>query len=742
MEGFRSDAEGLRALAVVSVLLYHADLLGFSGGYIGVDVFFVLSGFLITRLLVNEVGRTGTISLRHFWARRARRLLPASTLVLVATVIATGFLVDPLTRGFIVRSALAASAFAANILFWTRGGYSHVALPEPLLHFWSLAVEEQFYLFWPVLLLLASRAGRHFRRTVVVLSVVIGGASLWVCITQTARRESFTFYWLPARAWELLAGALLAMVPVAIAKRAPFVRAVLGWIGLLVLGIGFLAYGDPQRSFPGYRALLPVLATVAVIVGGAAAPDGPGALLSLRPLQWLGKRSYAIYLWHFPLLVLADAKWGPLDVPVRAGLLVASLVLAAVSFVVLEHPVRSSARLARRPAYNLALAAGLISCAVGSSLVIDMRGTPGGGNEAVAVPTLATLAQTTAAPTTTVPATTTPAVTTPAATRSSDATAQTSTPSIDAPASTVAPTASTALLPTTTIAPHSADNHPTVAALAEANRPLLEQAVASKLLPANLEPSLDRVFEERPIVYSDGCLLGVGQSTPPPCEYGDTASAVTVVLFGDSHAAQWFPALEAVATAHHWKLVLIGKRHCPVANTPQEDPQYTSECAGWRRKALAKIAALRPAVTVLAQFWYPGPSWAGYRTELERTLKSVRAASGRTVLMGDVPRHLIQVPNCLAAHPKAITECLVDRDQAINARRAKADAEAVRRADVDRVRPDDWLCTDTQCPAVIGNILVYREDNHISVAAAVFLTPYVEAALLAYLPSHPEASAT
>ncbi|CAB4801041.1 MAG: acyltransferase family protein [Actinobacteria bacterium] len=731
MDGFRPDIEGLRAVAVVSVVLYHADLLGFRGGYIGVDVFFVLSGFLITRLLAGEVSRTGTISLRTFWARRARRLLPASSLTLVATVVASRFLVDPLTRGFIVRSGLASAGFAANILFWSRGGYSQVALPEPLLHFWSLAVEEQFYLFWPLLLLAAARTGRRFTRTVVLLSLVIGGASLWLCISQTPRRDSFTFYWLPARAWEFLAGALLAVAPIALTRRAPFLRAVLGWAGLAVLALGWFTFGDPEGSFPGYRALLPVLATSAVILGGAAAPDGPVVLLGLRPFQWLGKRSYAIYLWHFPLLVLADAKWGPLPAATRAALLVGAVLLAALTFVLVEHPVRSSVRLAARPAYSLALGIALVATAVAASIGVGAGTDRSTANAEVVAPTLATLAPPE-----------TDAVTLPA-TDGSTAPVTTALvlPSTLSPlgstSTSVSTTSSTSTTVAITVAPPSVDNQPSLLALAVANRALVEEAITNELVPANLEPSLDRVFDERPIVYSDGCMLGIGQSTPKPCEYGDTTSAVTVVLMGDSHAAQWFPAFEATALKHHWRLVLIGKRHCPVADTPQSDAQYTRECAAWRRKAIAKIREMKPAVTVLTQFWYPGPSWSGYRLGLERSLRSIKEVSGRVVLMGDVPRHLVQVPTCVSAHPKSLTKCLVDRATAINSRRAAMDAEAVRRQGVDRVRPDDWLCGASRCPAVIGNILVYRDDNHISPAAASFLAPYVETMLLVYLPLNP-----
>ena len=724
MEGFRRDIEGLRALAVGSVLLYHAHLLGFRGGYIGVDVFFVLSGFLITRLLAGEVARTGSISLRGFWARRVRRLLPASTLVLLATVVAARFIVDPLTRGFITRSALAAAGFAANLLFWSRGGYSHVDLPEPLLHFWSLAVEEQFYVFWPLLLLCAARLTSNFRRSVAVLSVAVGAVSLWLCIWQTPKRESFTFYWLPTRAWELLAGALLAVAPATQLRRAPFLRAILGWAGLAVLVLGWFTYGDPAQSFPGYRALLPVLATCAVIVGGVHASEGPERLLALPPLQWIGRHSYAIYLWHFPLLVLAEAGWGPLPWGTRAALLVASLLLAAISLVVVEQPVRANRWLAARPGSSLALGAGLVVVALSATLLIDTRTGVGVNNGDAAPPTLATLATTSAQ----VSSSTAPISSGTAAPQSTDIT-----PSSAVSASSVPPT--TLASTSTTEAPRSATNQPSVVALAQANRPLIDQAIANELLPSNLEPPLERAFDEKPVVYTDGCMLSDGQTTPKPCEYGDVTSSTVVVLFGDSHAAQWFPAFEATAIKHHWKLVLVGKKHCPFAEVAQAEERYTRECYGWRRKAIARIAEIRPEIVVLAQYWYAGPTWSTYRLGVERTIKSLQESSGRVVMMGDVPRQRYMIPTCVAAHSENVSACMADRATAINAQRADVDAVAVRNRKADRVLPDDWLCGDVRCPVLIGNILLYRDDNHLSPAGAALLTPYIEAMLLVYLPS-------
>ena len=212
--GFRRDIEGLRALAVLLVLAYHADLGPFSGGYIGVDVFFVLSGFLITSLLVRELGVTGGLSLRRFWARRARRLLPASCLVIVATLVAGSFVLAPLAQLDLARDGLAAATFVVNIVFaHQQGDYLTADLaPSPLLHFWSLAVEEQFYLVWPILLLLVAGYRRRYRAAVAGLVAVLWPVSLAACVWLTTRNQPWAFYGLPTRAWELLTGAGLALL--------------------------------------------------------------------------------------------------------------------------------------------------------------------------------------------------------------------------------------------------------------------------------------------------------------------------------------------------------------------------------------------------------------------------------------------------------------------------------------------------------------------------------------------------
>ncbi|MGH9271771.1 MAG: acyltransferase family protein, partial [Ilumatobacteraceae bacterium] len=315
---FRPDVEGLRALAVVAVLLFHARVAGFDGGFIGVDVFFVLSGFLITRLLLRELAATGTISLKAFWARRARRLLPASCLVLVVTVIAAHWMLPPLDQRTLAVDAAASATFLVNFVFADQlGDYFGAQLaessPSPLLHFWSLAVEEQFYLVWPALLVAATRRPGQYRRFLLGLVLGIGCVSFALSAWLTDAAPTWAFYTLPTRMGELLAGAAIAVVGTAILLVSPVFRAVLGWLGVIGITVAVMTY-DTSTAFPGLATLLPVLSTVLVIVAGGTGAErhGPICFLRLPPMQWLGRHSYAIYLWHWPALVLAEARFGPL----------------------------------------------------------------------------------------------------------------------------------------------------------------------------------------------------------------------------------------------------------------------------------------------------------------------------------------------------------------------------------------------------------------------------------------------
>ncbi|MGI5121915.1 acyltransferase family protein [Marinactinospora thermotolerans] len=368
---FRPEVQGLRALAVLLVAVYHLDADLMPGGYVGVDVFFVISGFLITTLLVREAEREGRISLAGFYARRIRRILPAATLVLVVTGVATVLLL-PATRLEDTARQLIASALYVENLYLAGQAVDYLAaetVPSPVQHFWSLAVEEQFYLVWPLLFLAWAGWGRRTRRAgrllvaaVAVIVVASFGCSLWLTATDTARA-----YFLPhTRMWELAAGGLLALLLLRaeVPERARGALGVLGLAAILAAALGY----DDATSFPGHAAALPVLGACAII---AAGHDGSrrsvGALLASAPARLVGDLSYALYLWHWPIIVIAVGWSGRSLTPVSAAAVLAlSFALAWATKVAVEDPIRTGGALRRlRPGLAFAVAGALTVGVIG-----------------------------------------------------------------------------------------------------------------------------------------------------------------------------------------------------------------------------------------------------------------------------------------------------------------------------------------------------------------------------------------
>ncbi|MEV7770011.1 acyltransferase family protein [Kitasatospora sp. NPDC086791] len=373
---FRPDIEGLRGIAVLSVLAFHAAVPGPTGGYVGVDIFFVISGFLITGLLVGR-----PLGLWDFAARRARRILPAAATVLVATAVAGGALLDPLRGTDLARDLIAAAGQFAN---WRFVGQQTDYLaaehdPSPLQHFWSLSVENQFYLLWGVLLLGLARYLHGRRRTLAITlaTLGIGGVSLVLCLRWTQTSAPLAYFSTGSRLWEFAAGACAALLGGALATRTerPPVRwslRLVGWLGLAAVVASIFLY-DRNTPFPGAAALLPVLGTAALLLAG----HGPlrsvdaGRLLSARPLRAAGRLSYAWYLWHWPVLTIAQARYGALSWPVLLALTAASALPAWLTLRLVEQPLRYGSS----PAPRRGLAVGA------SALVIPLIAalTLGGG---------------------------------------------------------------------------------------------------------------------------------------------------------------------------------------------------------------------------------------------------------------------------------------------------------------------------------------------------------------------------
>ena len=359
----------MRALAVGLVVLNHAGVPWLSGGYIGVDVFFVISGFLITQLLIDEAGERSSIDLRNFWARRARRILPMSILVTLVTIVAGLFMLEPGKVRDLSAVGLGALGFCTNIvLFFRTSDYlSGVTAPSSLRHFWSLAVEEQFYLLWPLVVFAAVKYGKaHWRKWLLGVGVVGGLASLITSILITKGHPGAGYYLPYSRFWEISTGALLALAGSRFDKIPNLVRAAGGWVGIVAIIASAVMFSE-TTIFPGYAALLPVVATVFVLVAGSA-KFGPISLLSLEPMQSLGARSYSLYLWHWPLLVLLEARFGTPSAWGKAWIVVAALALSAISYRAIEQPVRHSAWLSAVSIRSLSAAG--VSLALSLSAVV------------------------------------------------------------------------------------------------------------------------------------------------------------------------------------------------------------------------------------------------------------------------------------------------------------------------------------------------------------------------------------
>jgi peptidoglycan/LPS O-acetylase OafA/YrhL len=368
---FRPDVEGLRALAILLVVLYHADVPGVRGGYVGVDVFFVISGFLITGLLFKEADNSGRVSLTRFYARRFRRILPAATVVIILTVLASYHWLGFLQGNSVAIDAKWASVFLANIHFAVIGTqyFGSETPPSPLQHMWSLSVEEQFYAVWPLLLLTVTMIARRISlrlRLGAVLVVIIGASLAW-SIIETSQNGVWAYFSPLTRAWELAAGGLIAVAAPLAARIPKPVALVVGFgglIGILVSGTVFSA----RTPYPGSAVALPVLGTVMVIAAGSAvAGMGVERILRPRPVQWLGARSYSLYLWHWPILVIAAERVGKV-LPVWQNMLclLAALAASALTYWLIENPIRRARVLVARPVVSVVM--GL--CLIGATLAV------------------------------------------------------------------------------------------------------------------------------------------------------------------------------------------------------------------------------------------------------------------------------------------------------------------------------------------------------------------------------------
>jgi peptidoglycan/LPS O-acetylase OafA/YrhL len=710
-DGFRPDIEGLRGLAVLAVLLFHANLFGLSGGFVGVDVFFVISGFLITGLLVRERERTGRIGLLHFYARRARRLLPAAIVVLVVTLIAAMNVVAPLDRPAVGLDGAAAALSIANIRFALAEGdyFAVVTAPSPFLHFWSLAVEEQFYLVWPALILAVARGTRAVRRIgVALLAIVAVSLAANVFVTDVA--PNWAFYSLPTRAWELGLGGLLALSGPVLARLPGQIVGLVGWVGLAYIAASIAVF-DSTLPFPGWAATLPALGAAAVIAGGSR-KLGPGRLLAVAPLRFVGRISYSLYLVHWPILVLAPLALSlEPTFEVSLALVGASFLAAIASWALIETPFRTGLpSLAHRPRRTLSLAFSTILAVVVVAAVPSMGVAADGGVGAVPPPA------------------------------EEPWPGDEPWPSDEAANPSPSPTPDASPSDSPTVPPSPSDPASPSPAPTAAPTPRPDVAEHGRL-PADVKPSLGRARDDEERLRGDGCLAFERVVTPPKCVYGVADGSFTVALVGDSHAAHWFPALERLAKHEGWRVVTFVKVACPfldmrVSNVALK--REYRECAAFNEATIERLNRLRPDLTLVSMSRIAiHPVRAADDTVAAKAAAVARMIDrlpGPTALIVDTPYAGRDIPACLSSHQDDVDRCAIPKRTAFTDHLGGIEKAAAKASGAGLVDLTRRICVADPCPVVVNGMITFRDHSHLTATFSRSLAPALGSAIRAVLP--------
>jgi len=600
--------QALRAIAATLVVLFHAKLA--PGGFIGVDIFYVISGYLITGIIVKEITLSGAFNYRNFFLRRAKRLLPASISVLILTAFAAWLFLPPTIRSSLGQDIFAASIYISNYLFaWWQNDYQNLnATPSPVIHYWSLAVEEQFYLLWPLIIFTLWKIGRQRLVFRGVLGITILSFLFSLFLTNAA--PIWAFYSLPTRAWELGVGALLLFIPKEFLEKKSVLRTLIVWLSALTLIYGVIRFSD-NTPFPGTAALYPTLATGLLIALIRAWPPILNDFSRLPFVQWLGEISYPFYLWHWPLLVIPSTRFGrPLTLLERFLLIALTALAADLTHRFIEKPF-SRKKLSASQTTKFAVAATLSGVMVASAILLTTKDDIS--------------------------------------------------------------------------------------------------------LPNGRSVSIAAVMQ-KPKIYDDGCHANYGNKKSPECLYGDVNSKRKIVLYGDSHAAQWFPALEKIAIDEGFALISLTKSACPAVEVDRINSGAfkNSDCNAWRENSIKRIKELKPEAVIMSgfqHFAYPErySSRDAWWFEGQRSLYAkVLNSSLNLIYISDTPKPQRDIPSCLAT--------------------AKADECDANEKSDPRVAggfialdPTPWLCTDS-CPAIVDGIVAYRDASHISVDMSAALS--------------------
>lgn len=599
-------------MASLLVVLFHAKLS--PGGFIGVDIFYVISGYLITGLIIKEIELSKNFSFARFYLRRAKRLLPASLSILVATAILAWIFLPTTIRANLGKDVFAASIYISNYLFafWENDYQNLNATPSPVIHYWSLAVEEQFYLFWPIIIYTLWKFGGKRLVLLGVLAISISSLLFSIYLTQSA--PIWAFYSLPTRAWELGIGALVLFLPTSITQKRFLQGTLFNWLGVLLLVIALLAFNE-STAFPGYNALLPTLATALLIAFIASWPPILNDISKLKPIQWLGEISYPFYLWHWPILVIPSSRFGrELALWERLLLIALTALLADLTHRFLEKPIAAS-KISGLQVTKFSIAATFAGIITAGGILLTSQGNitlPNGSSVSIA-------------------------------------------------------------------------------------------AVVTK-----------------PDIYDDECHANYGDTKLKKCLYGDKNSQRNIVLYGDSHAAQWFPALNKIAKEQGLALTSLTKSACPATQVLRiESGAFkNADCVAWRKASLVRIAQLKPEAVLVSSFQhfnYPKnetsrDAWwfAGQKAVYQELL----GLSPKLIYISDTPKPSRDIPSCLASGAGTACNDSKRSDPRIAGGFIKLD-------------PSGWLCQEN-CPAVVNGIVAYRDASHLSVEMSKALAPKLE----------------
>ncbi|PYI69251.1 acyltransferase [Arthrobacter livingstonensis] len=675
--GFRPDIQALRALAVSLVVLTHLWPNRLTGGYVGVDVFFVISGFLITSHLAKEIFGTSTLSFARFYARRIKRLLPAAFTVLAAGALAVVIWVPYSEWQPTAREVMASAFYVEN---WSLAGqsidYSAINNQATIAqHYWSLSVEEQFYFLWPLALFGLYRLGTRLgarRMTFLAGISVLGVASLVYSIIFTAANPNPAYFVTPVRVWEFATGGILAIAAakVSLPRMLADVLAVLGWLGIAASAM----YFSSQTEFPGWTALLPVLGAAAVIASGTGRTRVPfHPIVAWKPVQLVGDVSYSIYLWHWPMIVVTPyILLAPLNSWAKIGIIALCIPLAWLTKVLVEDRGKSWKILGVRPhATFLSMGAGL------AILAMLAGGITWGGslqeNRAEAVQ-----AQQMGRP---------------------------------------------CLGPAALPAQKDCTN-------------ALGPAAVTVMGPGN------RYYTSPPECATDPNRKGPGVKAVAVCDYsGGKKDATTVWLTGDSHAEQWKPALLLLAKKNHWKLTYSLLGGCPVADVSfagyrgKGDPAGNAACINGSRSIANMIAADKPDKIFYSIFsrkeTVDDGSGRSQKAQYDAGLPKFWgrwADAGSTVyVMADPPLNgFVRDPQCVVLNPAQPLNCTVPRATAQPSDPLVSAVRHMKSPRVQLIDMTDHFCDASRCYAVIGNIAVYYDEDHLNAEFSKLMAPFIE----------------